>query len=78
MAITKFKVGQKVKLLPSIVTRCISGSEIGKIGVITAINTFGTILVKTDKYNGWCVQEDNIVPAMIKGQQLLLWEDMYE
>jgi len=75
---TKFKIGDKVRLLPSIVTRCVLASEIGKIGTIIQITSYGSLIVRTDKYSGWGLQECDVVPFFEKGQQLLLWSDIFD
>lgn len=75
---TKFKVGQKVKLLPSIVNRGVLRSEIGKVGIITSISPYGIVNVKTDfkainrsRWPGWSLQTNDIAPVIKKGIQLL-------
>ena len=73
MAITKFKIGDKVRILPSAVNVNVAQSEIGKIGVITIVYSGGDCILKTasKKYSDWWVRGIDITPAMIKGQQLL-------
>ena len=73
----KFKVGDKVKLLPSIVSRAVLSSEIGKLGTITGIQKYGSVQVKTNfkchnmgEWFGWLLRECDITPAIVKGQQL--------
>ena len=79
----KFKIGDKVRILPSANFIGVLKSEIGKIVKITGISTFNTndIMIsdsRGDTHGCWCVNEYDIAPVIKVGQQLLLWEDMYE
>ena len=69
----KFKVGDKVKLLPSVVSAGVMASEVGKIGIVTFVGRLGGVHVKTSRLNrlSWCLLEYNIAPAVKVGQQLL-------
>lgn len=79
---TKFKIGQKVKLLPSVVEVDVPEEEIGKTGEI--IGQFGPFfLVHMDNpreginyRDTWNVDVYQIELARVVGQQLLLWEDV--
>ena len=69
----QFKIGDKVKLLPSVVSAGVVASEVGKIGIVTFVGRLGGVHVKTSQLNrfSWCLQEYNIAPAVKVGQQLL-------
>lgn len=71
--IMKFKIGDKVKILPSAVDIGVDKGEIGKIGVIFQIESSDRILIKTSftKVWFWEVHSRDIIPAIAKGQQLL-------
>ena len=76
----KFKVGDRVKILPSATTVGVWASEVGKIGKITRISGLGdSLLIKMDKNEEregytWSVKSYQITIAKEIGQQLLLWE----
>ena len=72
----KFKIGDKVRILPSAATIGVLKSEVGKIVKITGISIFSTndIMIsdsRGDAYGCWCVNEYDIAPAIKVGQQLL-------
>ena len=69
----KFKIGDKVKILPSATGVNVAKSEVGKIGVITEIYNRYNIYVDTDtrKFAPWVVYEHDIAHVIKKGQQLL-------
>lgn len=80
----KFKVGDRVKMLPSAVDIGVFTSEIGKVGVITELNYLGLyIRVRMDKKckgvgfeKYWAVNPDQIELVILIGQQLLF--DFYK
>ena len=74
----RYKVGQKVILLPSAVKDGIFKSEIGKIAEITNIDKYSYFYNIETNFASWVVNECNIVPAIVIGQQLLLWEDLWD
>ncbi len=69
----KFKVGDKVKILPSAVDINVAGSEIGEIGIVVYVYAEEEYSIKTASgyYEEWWVRARDIAPAIIKGQQLL-------
>ena len=69
----KFKVGDKVKVLPSAVNIGVDKSDVGKIGVIFEIESPESILIKTTYTENWfwCVYPKDIVPVIKVGQQLI-------
>jgi len=80
---TKFKVGDKVKILPSAKSDGVSYYAYNKIGRIKEIG-YGSCSVSMDNEeysNGsfpWAVSLCNITPVLKKGEQLLLWDDLWE
>lgn len=70
---TKFKVGDKVRILPSAMDINVVESEIGKIGEIIRIDGPEFIIVNTDsdRYGSWIVNNNDITLAIKRGQQLL-------
>ena len=68
----KFKVGDKVKILPSAVNIGVDKSDVGKIGVIFEIESPESILIKTTYTENWfwCVDPEDIVLVVKVGQQL--------
>ena len=73
MKTCKFKVGDKVRILPSAIDINVVESEIGKTGVIIEINSPNCIIVDTSShtYGSWIVGSDDITSVIKKGQQLL-------
>lgn len=71
--IEQFKVGDKVRILPSAADIGVDKSEIGKIGVIFQIESPDRILIQTSFTKGWFweVHSRDIIPVIAKGQQLL-------
>ena len=68
---TKFKVGDKVKILPSATTIGVEDSEVGTTQTILQIESPTTIVI-TDSTDGrWHVYPRDITPVFIVGQQLL-------
>ena len=71
----KFKVGDKVKILPSAVVIGVLASEVGKVVKIRGIyNGIDGIMIsdsRGDTYGCWAVNYDDIAPVIVKGQQLL-------
>ena len=75
----KFKVGDKVKILPSAVDGGVSMGRVDKTGVIIKDDSWSSyFLVKMDELRGnscekdvWAVYSNQMTLAMIKGQQLL-------
>lgn len=69
-----FKVGDKVKILPSAVDIGVSERQIGKIVKINSINNLNSIMIGDSRgniYGDWCVSKENIALATEIGQQLL-------
>ena len=82
---TKFKIGDRVKILLSAVDGGVRKGDVGKIGKIISYSTGGGYFcVKMDYQNDnsdyltWAVYPDQMERVVVVGQQLLLWEDMYE
>ena len=71
----KFKTGDKVKILPSATIIGVLASEVGKVVKIRGIyNGVDGIMISDSRgfeYGCWCVNENDIVPAIKVGQQLL-------
>ena len=71
----KFKVGDKVKILPSAMIIGVSKREVGKVVNIRNIyNESDGILIADSRggeYGCWCVNSYDIALAFVKGQQLL-------
>jgi len=75
----KFKVGDKVKILPSAVGIGVLEEAIGKAGIITDCSYLGRyIRVYMDNVcsikgyrRDWAVNESDIAPVIVVGQQLL-------
>ena len=84
MSKTKFKVGDKVRILPSADDVNVPPDEIGKTGVITDYYSSNDILVYMDKPRAsglrvdWVVHSSQIELAVVPGKQLLLWDDIWE
>lgn len=78
-ATMNFKIGDKVKILPSAVDISVAESEVGKVGIIIEIISSSRIYVDTptERFGFWVVNEWDITPVVVIGQQLLLWEDLY-
>lgn len=78
----KFKIGDKVRILPSAVNGGVSEHAVGKVGkIIEYRDAGGYFLVLMDKYTennnpdlSWAVYSYQMEPAIKIGQQLLLWE----
>lgn len=70
----KFKIGDKVRILPSAVGIGVKKSEVGKIVRITKIYSQDNIMI-TDSRGGrrgdWHVNDFNIVAVVEMGQQLV-------
>lgn len=67
----KFKVGDKVRILPSAIDIGVRPSEVDTIQTIIRIIDPETIDI-TDSNNGsWWVQPDQIKPLIVIGQQLM-------
>lgn len=78
---SKFKVGDRVKILPSAEIIGVSEREIGKTVKIFQIFNSDDIRIndsKGDDYGCWSVTQNDIVSAIEVGQQLLLWDDIWE
>lgn len=81
----KFKVGDKVRILPSAVDVHVTQDEVGKTGAIISSDSEGEHVVvlmdKPRKKSGyridWCVDSSQIELALVPGQQLLLWNDIW-
>ena len=74
-ATTKFKIGDKVKILPSATIIGVWEGEVGKTVLIRSIyNESNGIMVTNSRggeYGCWCVNLYDIAPAIKVGQQLL-------
>lgn len=68
---SKFKVGDKVRILPSVVNIGVSESEVGTIQTVIRIIDPETIDITTSSGGSWWVRPDQIECIIIKGQQLL-------
>lgn len=83
---TQFKVGDKVRILPSATSVMVAEDEVGKTGVITSYERTGKAIIvlmdKTRKASGyrvaWNVDSSQIELTRAPGQQLLLWNDIWE
>jgi len=77
-----FKIGDRVRILPSAIYGGVSEWAIGEIGTITRYDSdvgyFCVLMDYVQKYGTWAVYPDQMEPAHKVGQQLLLWEDTYE
>ena len=71
-----FKVGDRVKILPSARDVGVYEESINKVGVILNIFPHGTIYVRESKHK-WAVSDYNIKPAIPIGTQLM-FPFMYE
>ncbi len=74
----KFKVGDRVRILPSAIDIMVAEDEVGKIGVITLYDSTKNIIVLMDKPRresgyrvDWCVDSSQIEPVIKIGQQLM-------
>lgn len=69
----KFKVDDKVKILPSAIEINVAESEVGKTGVIVEILDKNRIYIETttEKFGYWVVGEKDIALVTKVGQQLL-------
>ena len=69
----KFKVGDKVKILPSAAIIGVEKSEVGKVVKVRCV--FGDDILINDSrgkmYGTWSVNSYDITPAIKVGQQLL-------
>lgn len=74
---TKFKVGDKVKILPSATRVWVMIEEVGKIGIISRIdeenNCFSVTMLNSCKgrVHHWSLSNHHITPVIKVGQQLL-------
>jgi len=70
---TKFKIGDRVKILPSAVTIGVAEREVGKVAKVTG--GCGSDIMISDsrgcEYASWCVNDYDIIPFIEIGQQLL-------
>jgi ribosomal protein L21E len=73
----KFKVGDKVRILPSATSIMVSKEDVGKTGVVTVYDSSKDIIVYMDKplrivgYRvDWLVEDSMIELAVKVGQQL--------
>ena len=67
----KFKVGDKVKILPSAMGIGVSESEVGTIQTILWVVSLDTIVITDSGGSCWHVDPKDIAPAIKVGQQLL-------
>ena len=70
----KFKIGDKVRILPSAIDINVAETEIGKIvevvDVYTSCNEY-EVKAFSKKYSPWWVRKCDIAPAIKVGQQLV-------
>lgn len=73
-----FKIGDRVKILPSAVTIMVARDEVGKTGVITRYCSLTDIMVHMDKIReesgyrvAWCVESTQIELVCKVGEQLV-------
>lgn len=69
-----FKIGDKVKILPSAVALGVKESEVGTTQTILRIESLYDIIITDSDDGEWWVDKENITLAIKVGQQLLLWE----
>ena len=69
----KFKVGDKVRILPSAINICVNPSEVGVIATIKKIYSPIQIIIRTptQKFGSWVVHEEHIESIIKPGQQLV-------
>ena len=71
----KFKIGDKVRILPSAVDGGVSKMAVGKIGIITYCSpgSYFCVLMDYEREKGgtWAVYPCHMEPAIKVGQQLL-------
>lgn len=69
---TKFKVGDKVKILPSATRISVAKNEVGVVGEIIHIYDQDGLVVNTvtERYVPWVVRAKDIVPVVKVGEQL--------
>jgi len=71
---TKFKIGQKVRILPSAEVIGVLKSEVGKIVEIRDMFGSGDIRISDSRGDGhacWSVGSEDIAPVIEVGQQFL-------
>ena len=74
---TKFKIGDKVKILPRATRVGVYKEEVGKIGIISWINVdcdcFNVTMLNSckGKVRRWSLSNHHITPVIKVGQQLL-------
>ena len=68
---TSFAIGDKVKILPSAIDIGVSRSEVGTIQTVTGIMDSETIIITDSSGGEWWVNDYDIAPAIMVGQQLL-------
>lgn len=68
----KFKVGDKVRILPSATDICVPSSEVGVIATIKRVYSSTDIIITTPtkRFGSWIVHEKHIAPAIGPGQLL--------
>lgn len=69
-----FKIGDKVKILPSAAALGVKESEVGTTQTILRIESLYDIVITDSDDGEWWVNKENITLAIKVGQQLLLWE----
>lgn len=77
----KFKIGDRVRVLPSAVYIGVREREIDKVVEVRRIINLDEIMIEDSRGSGygcWCVRRCDIIPFIKKGQQLLLWDDIFE
>ena len=67
----KFKIGDKVKILPSAVVIGVSESEVGTIQTILQVESLDTIIITDSGVCCWRVGPRDITSVIKIGQQLL-------
>ena len=72
---SKFKVGDKVRILPSAVNGGVGEKAVGEIGTITyySLSDYFCVLMDYEKENGgtWAVYPCQMEPVIKVGQQLV-------
>lgn len=67
----KFKIGDKVKILPSAAYIGVEENEIGTTQTIIRVESLDTIVITDTDGGYWHVDPHDIIPVIKVGQQLL-------
>lgn len=68
---TKFKIGDKVRVLPSAVAINVKKSEVGTIQTILRVESLDTIIITDSGGGSWDVYPNDITLVPVIGQQSL-------